>query len=477
MVVPPGLRAHVLSSLDRQHPSASTVMVELFDAVENNVVRNKEDVKYFFSSRGIKVESRWVTSQCKILEEVWRFKGKSPDLSLALVDVVPEDVMEELVLAAPQPPQPIPVSMREFRSAMHSYWYNENELPHISTTTVMKTMVFDRNDLYRTNYSALEEMCLETWTVMIILLSSCCGKKIKEYVTWCFSHQSTKFTEQVNDGVVLCNEYVNQVLEAGNRFSGHVLVDCVGHVNVRNVDDFLLLLESNVDTCGCRHPVGCNAAEVPHLMHRTLRILGGNVEAMTSICKWENTRKLFLRGVEELKQGVSELEMKMVRINTLSSEDSELWETVQKQACKWIDEVLRKREGVTEIYSDLNRVRKQAYMCVLNAIGNCFARGEAHNELTVMRVKLQVEEALNIEAENVQLQMWEMRVSEKGKALMSLQMWDGHGSPPNFTEQDVQEAYKSMQRLHHPDKNLNRVSELPEKFQNARNVLLGTKNK
>ena len=483
MAVPAALRERVFKSISRQRSvTIPAVLMELVDAVIERRVNTRADVHAFITGRGHDVTAQWITTQCKHLQELWTFVNPGGVTSTAIVAA--ETVLVEAVATELPPPPPPPASMVTLSMAMRDLIYRGRRLPMVNMSPHQhKYSHFDRNDLYRTNMDAMHELLrvgglsraerVLDKSLMFVALSTGEGRGMKQYITWCQRGELRDFAARVNSRAVRCNDMVTRAIDKNARFRCDAVCDDVGFLRMTDLDDVLYMLERYHDEYGTRHPAGLNAAEVPHLMHRSLYMMGGNKAALDAYEKWElsvsgttghvtsvlahvELAKKALAAMDELRHDLDMTEALCVK-----------WEQHCVDAAESL--ALAKREFTRSV---LNRKTLKAR--IVSALADAVVM-QFHTALLVqIREDLQSPEPnqlAGIDAQVAELTTLSGHQSVR-KALIQLEIWDGADHMPAFDREKVNSAYRGLVRKIHPDTNTNASDlALSEPYQLARDNL------
>jgi len=494
-MVPISLRERVMNNLRQQRTVTSVeLLTELLEASVERRVTSRSDVKKFMIDRGVIVHSNWARTTSTHLTEVWDFvKPTTPETSLVVVPdaktaLVP--VACEAPPAVDTPPPPPPKSMLTLTTAMRRCWFEGGELPLVAPLAADPPPAFDRNDLYHTNEHALHELVEEgvkarTFDNMLMFVRLTTGERreLREYITWCHRSELTTFATKVNHGHVRCNDKVSAVINGGGRFTLKPVCDEVGFLNMAELDNVLYLLEGYLDGYGTRHPAGLNPTEVPHLVHRSLNQMGGNLAALKMYAKWDEHVKRTKGHVTKVNLLVAEARKALAACEEWEARGTD--RTLTEAFCvKWETKCEEATTALGRAENECTTARMMRHELgdkIVDALADAYVSSPftTPTRLLNLRATLKSSEPDHVATarDNVSeiRRILEKRPTSVRKALIELDLWNGRGRLPSFTRQEVNSSFRQIARRIHPDKNPDRIMsetpELLEKYQVARDCL------
>lgn len=503
-MVPVALRERVLNNLRRQRTVTSVeLLTELLDACIVGKVTNKDDVVKLLTDHGTVVSSSWIRAQCKHLSEVWEFlnpntRAPSTDANetcsttLAVCEpssgsgssLVTAVASTDPLPPAPPPPPPPPQSMLAMQTAMRKQWYTGAELPLVMPQS-SDVPQFDRNDLYYTNNQAMQELLMEAETrrfenmLMFVKLTTGERRDTREYITWCRRRDFQTLARQVNCGEVRCNDYVTCALNKGSRFIASPICEDIGFLTISDIDNILYILEGYLDGYGTRVPTGLNPSEVPHLAHRSLVEMGGNLAALKSYSKWDESVKRTKIRVSKVNVLVEEAGKALHALQEWESDGADFALT-EAFCIKWektCEDAIAELARAEREYTAACTARRHLTSKIVSALADAYVNFPyiAPTRLLKLRTILQAPEPDHVQVvrgcvEEMRKLLDERQMSVR-KALIELELWDGRGHIPFFTRKEVNCAFREIARRIHPDKAKPDKSELPKQYQDARTCL------
>lgn len=112
----------------------------------------------------------------------------------------------------------------------------------------------------------------------------------------------------VNQKQVVCNKYVTTALQNGETFTELEYVDDnIGNLMEDEVLDTLYFMEKYIGMMGTRHPKGFNMPDVNHLVHRSLRLLGGDWELLDVYGRWKKSEDRLRSHISTLRELAKEV--------------------------------------------------------------------------------------------------------------------------------------------------------------------------
>ena len=470
----------ILARLKRQHLiSEQSHLNMLVDATENGTVRDAVSLRGFVKDRlCLDARPKWCKNTWTHLSSI------QLNQCTALVDTGGSGVDDPHDQHIPPPP---PTSMVEMTHAMKKLMYNGVDLPLVSsapgqTSGLTKShhrVEFDRNDWYLTNASEMERLTSQEERVLecslcLVCLTSVSGRK---YVTWCRRRDVADFRDLVNREKVTLNKYATSAIRAGDIFADMSYVDDnLGNLLERDVVDTLYFMEGLVGMMGARHPRGFNMPDVNHLLHRSVRLMGGSWELLDVYGRWKTTEDRLASHVKHLKRMVDDVVRSRGTFLKATTTDPEIVEAMEakiRDKVKTLKHqlvVTRHHMGTTRTHRE--NLRKSLVEAIAETTLQC---RPIPSEVTAIRDNLT---SLPDSIGPVEDEAARVFAMNESRALRVLGLWDEQGEIPFhlITRENVKSAWHATQHRVHEDKTGRKTVGEDEKANTismARDYLLG----
>lgn len=447
-------RATVLKSLKRQKLiQDSSQLNMIIDATENGTIRDASSLREFVKDRfNAAPYSKWSATTWGHLSSV----QKNECTTLVEKGSVPHDSDPS------SPPPPPPTSMVEMTCAMKKLMYERTELPLVASssgkskgfTKNQHRVDFDRNDWFLSNSSEMERLTscergFDTSLCLVFLVSS----RGRKYLTWCERPQVSRFLHMVNQKQVVCNKYVTTALQNGETFTELEYVDDnIGNLLEDEVLDTLYFMEKYIGMMGTRHPKGFNMPDVNHLVHRSLRLLGGDWELLDVYGRWKKSEDRLSSHISTLRELVKEVVKTRSVFLTSSPPDEEILHAMQKNIETRVDSLKQHLFVVKHHFETVRTHRDNLKKALIRTIADLTLHGRPISPklVTIRRELSELPDCIGpVEAEaDMVSEMDECR------ALKILGLWDGEGEVPFhlITRPTVKKAWNQVQKIVHSDK-------------------------
>lgn len=364
-------RAAILSNLQRQKSvRGDENLNKMISASLDGIVRDATSLRgYVKNELGIDTTRQWGRTVWKHLE------------AAACTDIVTKESVEPAV-----PPSPDMVLLTTTMKGL----MEQRPLPIVSHRTgTLGSAEFDRNDWYLTNsvdMDALiaEERCFANRLCFVSLVTGS-GRK---YITWCRAKDVDNLAGWVNSGQVVLNKHATCLIGKGDVFaSAHVIDDLVGQLVTRDVDDILFMLEKLTDSNRARHPRGLNIAP-PHVVHRSLRELGGGWDTLSIYGSWDDSETKFRDRIREVWRLARETNKYQ---NVLKKTDPVNVDVFNAMVAKCDDVYSRTKRKLVESekgYALTRGMRAKMKTAVVNGIANCMLNGRDCRKLGELSIRI-----------------------------------------------------------------------------------------
>lgn len=450
-------RAKTLAAIKRQRTvKGDDNLNKMISASLDGTVKDAASLRdYVTNELGIETTRRWCESIWKHLEAV------------TCTDIVTKESVEPAV-----PPSPDMVLLTTTMKGL----MEQRPLPIVSHRAgTLGSPEFDRNDWYLTNsvdMDALiaEERCFENRLCFVSLVTES-GRK---YITWCRAKDANNLAGCVNSGQVVLNKHATCLIRKGDVFTSmHVIDDLVGQLVERDVDDILFMLEKLTDSNGARHPWGLNIAP-PHVVHRSLRELGGEWDTLSMYGSWEDSETKFkdrIKAVWRLARETNKFQ------NVLKKTDPGNVDVFNAMVAKCDDVYSRTKRKLVEsekVYALLRGMRKKMKTAVVNGIANCILHGRDCRKLDKLSARitelLDLDDALDeitVYVDNLYTNRYKsLPSSETIRAARHTLRMNGP-----LTVENIKDAWRNAHR-DHPDKGNKVVDYDASSISEARDELL-----
>jgi hypothetical protein len=456
----------ILKCLRRQKTvTDESQLVSIIHATENGTVFDPPSLRLFARQQfGVDPNFSWAKNTWKHLA------------------VIKRSVCTDIVECAPtedEPSDPLPPSMMELTCAMKNLMYKDTHLPIVAIANNTKLnkhrdAEFDRNDWFLTNAGDMERLVSEERDqlesrICLVYLHTHSGRK---YVTWCQRKHVSTFREHVNHEQVILNHHATTALRKGDIFVGMVTIDDdIGQLRERDVMDNLYYMETHIGKLNSRHPRGLNLTDANHMVHRSLRIFGGDWGVLEAYGKWDKNERKLADNVRALEESVQEVIQARKGLARSTVTDDEIRAAMRAKIGDKLEDVqsqlsaTRSRFKHARTYrADLNRaIVENMAECVLNERPVSSKLSAIRKELSGLPTSLGAvgEDAKGLLAMN------------EDRALKILGLVDA----PVLDRGVIRSAWKTTQKLYHTDKTLEGRVSNDDEFANviscARDFLVG----
>lgn len=240
-------------------------------------------------------ESRWALGVWESLSRLLEPGGETTqivqhDNDAAVQEVSSSSIATTTTTVVPTALQPPSDSMRVMMDAFNRRWHRSSRptgpdlVWSLPRTHDVSSPGFDRNDWYLTNSSDLASVlaapaCMENNLSVVVLKQG----KFPRYVTWCLRKEIPTLCMQVQMGRVVLNSGSNGMCLT----EMDILDEDLGTLIERDVYSVLVLLEWYANFYNTRQPAGFNLKETVHPSHRSLKLLGGDRQAVYAYNDWK----------------------------------------------------------------------------------------------------------------------------------------------------------------------------------------------
>lgn len=444
---------NILKRLRRQKlitgdPQLKAIMAE----TENGTIFDATSLRlYARRTCGVDPPFSWAKSTWKHLSEIKRNECTDVvDISATLTHTPVDDDMA-----------PLPASMMEMTAAMQGLMYNATRLPIVSTppTKIGKKRVvkFERNDWFLTNAREMERLISEPRGVLenrltVVCIHTYSGRK---YVTWCQRKDTSTLVERVNHGQVILNDLATECIRKGDMFVGITYIDDdIGQLLERDVMDNLYYMESHIGKLGTRHPRGLNVADLNHLLHRSVRMFGGDWGALDTYGKWEKSEQVLAIRTQRLTDAIQESILCRKTFTKSTVTDREIRDAMRMKVGEKLGDVRCELKALRSSFSHTRACRVNMNTAIVQSIAECTLHGRGVPQ------KLE-----SIRKDLVALPGFLGRVEDEAKRV--LEMTEpralhilGISSDQELTHDTIQAAWGVTQKINHTDRTLGgRVSD------------------
>ena len=361
----------ILKRLRRQKLLTDNAQLRAIVAeTENGTIFDPASLRLYARKQcGAEPSFGWAKAMWKNLSDVKRNECTDVVTTSTALTHVPTDDMPQL---------PLPVAMMELTSAMQDLMYNATRLPIVSTPPTKmgkkRVVTFDRNDWFLTNASEMVRLTSEPRGVLesrltVVCLHTYSGRK---YVTWCQRRDTSVIIERVNRGSVILNDLASEAVRNGDMFVGITYIDeDVGQLLERDVMDNLYYMESHIGRLGTRHPRGLNAVHLNHLLHRSVRMFGGDWHALDTYGKWEKSEEMLTHRTGQLADTIREA-IECRRTFTKSNvTDKEVRAAMRLKVGEKLGDVRRELNNVRTSFNYARTCRTEMKSAIVQSIAEC----------------------------------------------------------------------------------------------------------
>jgi hypothetical protein len=450
----------LLGVLKRQKLLSGTNLQRLVDAVCTGQVTDTSSLReYVKSELDISPKTAWV-------QNTWR-NIQSAKTCTDIVVVEPQDVV------------PPPPSMVQLVCAMRGLMYDSKPVPIVSPPKgvgVTTNSDFDRNDWYLTNSSTMDALTQERRGVFENRLCLVClVMGSRKYITWCKRRDIRTIVSDVNSEKVVLNKHATVAIKRGDLFTSvDVLDDDLGQLLMRDVDDVLYMIERTAGNYNTRYPQGFNIPP-PHLVHRSLRELGGDWETLRIHGEWVEAEAALKTQITRVRN-TAKMYQKFRDVVAATDPESDVLDAMKAKCDAKFCDTEREVETVRRTHDNVRILRTRMKDAVVNSIAECLLnKREVPGRLH--KLKDHLIEVLNLPSEIDKVIAYASKklgtVSDVSDAMILLGLWDGISPKPTLTRESVKNAFRVTHRTHHPDKTKENPSPKysPEKLDRARTLL------
>ena len=435
-------RSNVLDMLKRQKLlTQETQLVQLMDAVCQRNVVDKESLREFVSDNfDVTPKSEWV-------RQTW-----------LKVHILANTPCTDIVLAQPvEKPCVEPFAMVQLSTAMRGVMYEGQTLPIVAPTkddgvADSTEPEFDRNDWYLTNSGDMEKLLSEPRGVFdnrlcVLAVSTVSGRT---YITWCRRKDSGTILTDINSGTVRLSSSATAAIRGGDLFNSRtILDDDLGQLLERDIDDVLYNIEHYIGAMSSREPRGFNVAP-RHLVHRSLRLLGGNWETLYTYDSWHKAEDKLRLGVKAFHDKLSDARRAQhAMLSVMSIVDEDVLSAVQHKVKAKTDKVKEALEYVRRLLKDVCACRSKLLTVTLNGIAECLMdEMDVPVKLLDTKTRLKADEHKGL-LEDLEAEMKVMDVDVPN----AMHLLGIVKSPSDLTRKDIKKAWQKTQLKNHSDKN------------------------
>lgn len=446
----------------------------ILDATAQGHITSPATLRKFVEDRTkLVTSSTWANTHWKKLETFKASSGTCTDL--VVVGTTYDD--DEDGVEAPAPSD----SMKQLTSVMRNLYARKESIPLVPPTPddpgslSPQRPEFDRNDLYLTNARELARVLGHPvdpkYTLCMVCLVNTNGAK---YVTWCELCNVDMFMGDVNGGRVVLNRYATEAIGKGSVFAHlDVLDDDMGQLEERHIDNVVYGLEMFTNMNACRFPRGLNVTNSPHLVHRSLRMIGGDWGVLQSLGKYTRAQAIFHSSRDIVHARAREATTNIEQYSAVSGKFSASVRDAMYEKCVCKRDQVRKvyLKGAKRDHVNMHISAGRLNQSVDSAVAEIALSGQTPPPaLLGLYVPLTTDEFDQLSA-CVDAIPDLTSCTDVTRALMDLYMWDGKGPIPQYGHDDIRDAYRSAQRRVHSDKTGLPQTVLPETIKEARDFL------